>query len=140
MKATLILGSNLSDRELNLQKALEMLSKQMELISVSPVMETQSIGFDGFDFLNQAAVFETELNPFELLKLCKETERAIGRSDSPEYDEDGRRIYHNRLIDIDILECDDMIVNNPELILPHPQKQTRPYVQTLLDKLDSNAQ
>jgi len=135
MLATLILGSNLGDRKLNLQKALDMLSKRMKPLSVSPVIETKAIGFDGFDFLNQAAVFETELSPLELLQLCKETEKNLGRSDSPEYDEEGRRIYHNRLIDIDILKCDDMIVKSQELTIPHPQKKTRPYVKTLLDSL-----
>jgi 2-amino-4-hydroxy-6-hydroxymethyldihydropteridine diphosphokinase len=59
----------------------------------------------------------------------------MGRTDGPEYDADGQRIYHNRIIDIDILFFGDLQLESPRLTLPHPQVFSRPFVGELLAML-----
>nr|MCR4863966.1 2-amino-4-hydroxy-6-hydroxymethyldihydropteridine diphosphokinase [Bacteroidales bacterium] len=55
-----------------------------------------------------------------------------GRRDAPEYAADGSRIYHDRIIDIDILLYGDMKVDEPGLTIPHPQLDTRPFFGDLI--------
>ena len=131
---TLALGSNLGNRESNLKIALNMLSiaigSQPE--AVSPILETEAIGFEGPSFLNQAVRFRTTKSARTILTICKHIERQMGRTDAPEYAEDGTRIYHDRIIDIDILFYGKSKINTPELTVPHPQVETRPYIKELL--------
>lgn len=131
---TLALGSNLGNRESNLKIALNMLDiafgRHPE--SVSPVMETEAVGFEGPAFLNQAVRYRTCKSAKSVLAICKHIERQMGRTDTPEYAEDGSRVYHDRIIDIDILFYGNSTVNTPELIIPHPQVESRPYIKELL--------
>ena len=59
----------------------------------------------------------------------------MGRTDTPEYAPDGSRIYHNRIIDIDILFYGEHSVSTPQLSIPHPQVHSRPFVKQLLEML-----
>jgi 2-amino-4-hydroxy-6-hydroxymethyldihydropteridine diphosphokinase len=56
----------------------------------------------------------------------------MGRKDAPEYAADGSRIYHDRIIDIDILFYGDLRLNTPLLTIPHPQVESRSFVRELL--------
>lgn len=135
MRSVLILGSNLGNREQNLENARKRLFEIFPCKAISPVLETEPVGFEGGDFLNQAVAVETDVSPEELLSICKGIETCMGRADVPEYDAAGRRVYHDRIIDIDILKMGELEVFTPELTIPHPQMESRPYVKILLASL-----
>ena len=131
---TLALGSNLGNRENNLKVALNMLDIALESrpVALSPVLETEAIGFEGPSFMNQLVRYRTAKSARTILEICKHIERQMGRTDAPEYAEDGSRIYHDRIIDIDILFYGKSRINTPELTIPHPQVESRPYIKELL--------
>ena len=136
MIATLILGTNLGDREENLKEAIRRLSLSLgDPLEASDPIETEALGFDGPAFLNQIIRFECKLEPECLLAVCKKIEKSMGRTDRPEY-RSGKRIYHDRIMDIDILTYGDLVISTPELTIPHPQMETRPYVKALLERMD----
>lgn len=133
----LLLGSNLGDREKNLARAREMLAERLQVtLRCSGIMETEAIGFDGADFLNQAVCFEKEMDPFDLLGVTQSCEVEMGREPhSAEYDRNGKREYKDRIIDIDILEFNDLQIDTEKLTLPHPQVLSRPFVKELMKQL-----
>lgn len=138
---TLLLGTNLGDRQANLDEALERLDKAFggRRLRASKVLETEAIGFSGPNFLNMTVVYSSRRSPESVLKLCKRIERAMGRKDPPEYAADGSRIYHDRIIDIDILFYGDLRLSTPLLTIPHPQVESRPFVGLLLEQTNSLA-
>lgn len=137
MQVFLSLGSNIGDKEKNIREALNRLdaAEGMSRTALSEIIGTKAFGFDGADFLNCVAGFSCSLSPEDLLDLCKKTERAMGRMDMPEYNAEGKRIYHDRIIDIDILTYGDEKIDTPTLTIPHPQLETRPFIRTLLEKI-----
>ena len=117
----LALGSNLGDREANLKQAIASLSPQMEVKAKSRVYETPPWGYtDQPKFLNQVVKVDTYVGPEPLLKHLKRLEVALGRVPS----------FENgpRLIDIDILFYDDLVLNTSSLVIPHPQLHERAFV------------
>jgi 2-amino-4-hydroxy-6-hydroxymethyldihydropteridine diphosphokinase len=135
MKTVLSLGSNLGDRDFYLTVARAMLEQKVgELTRMSEVMETKSWGYDSHDYLNQVVECETELEPTELLRVLKEIEVELGRP-AENKTKPGTQDYHDRTIDIDILYYEDVEMDTPELTIPHPRIQERPFIQELLDKL-----
>ena len=135
----LALGSNIGNRQLYIRQALDMLDVEISpRKACSPVEETEALGFDGPPFLNCVASYDTSLPSAKVLEICKMIEKRLGRSDRPEYDEEGKRIYHDRTIDIDILSYGDVTMDTPELRIPHPQVEERPYIRRLLGKLIPN--
>ena len=64
----------------------------------------------------------------DVLDKVKAIERAMGRTDGPEYDAEGKRIYHSRIIDIDILFYGNERIDNERLIIPHKDIENRPFV------------
>lgn len=115
------LGSNLGDRNENLKDAIASLPPQMDVKAKSPVYETPPWGYeDQPRFLNQVVKVQTYLDAEPLLKHIKRLEVALGRKAS---------FRHGpRLIDIDILFYDDLILNTPLLTLPHPHLHERGFV------------
>ena len=130
----LALGSNLGNRKRNLKVALNFLEIALGTSheAISPILETEAIGFEGPAFLNCIVRCKCSKSPLSILKICKKIERDMGRSDTPEYAPDGTRIYHDRVIDIDILMYGKRRIDTPELTIPHPQVETRPYIKELL--------
>lgn len=117
----LSLGSNLGSREENLRKAIEKLKLLGSVIKVSPVYETEPYGyFDQPKFLNCAVLLETNLKPDELLNKIKSIERELGRKEATHWKE--------RIIDIDIVLLEDLIMETPPLTIPHPDMQYREFV------------
>lgn len=132
------LGSNLGDRKANITKALELLEQAFGTApeAVSGIVESKAQGFEGPDFLNCAARFACSLDPFEVLRRCKAVERKMGRrTRAPRYDAEGRRKYSSRIIDIDILLYGDIEIDTPELSVPHPRMQERPFVTGPLSEI-----
>ncbi|MBP5635638.1 MAG: 2-amino-4-hydroxy-6-hydroxymethyldihydropteridine diphosphokinase [Bacteroidales bacterium] len=128
------LGSNLGDRQRNLERALELMDAAFgcHYLRVSPFLETEAWGFEGEPFLNCAVVYALEDKPERVLRRCKRIERRMGRRGRPEYDAEGKRTYRSRIIDIDILLYGDRTVDTPELAIPHPRMGERAFVQDTL--------
>jgi 2-amino-4-hydroxy-6-hydroxymethyldihydropteridine diphosphokinase len=119
--AYLGLGSNLGDRQANLDRALDFLSQRLRVEKVSPVYDSEPVGnVEQPRFLNLVCQVTTNLSPEALLALVKGIENKLGRwggaSDTP------------RTIDIDILLYGDQVVKTPELVIPHPRMTKRAFV------------
>lgn len=124
----LALGTNLGNRQANLKAAREALSPQMSIKAKSHVYETPPWGYaDQADFLNQALKVETYLEPEALLKHLKRLEVALGRVPSIQ--------NGPRLIDIDILFYDDLVMDTPGLVIPHPRLHERNFVLVPLNDI-----
>jgi 2-amino-4-hydroxy-6-hydroxymethyldihydropteridine diphosphokinase len=117
----LALGTNLGDRLANLKQAIASLTPQLDVKSKSQVYETPPWGFeDQPKFLNQVVKAKTYLDAEPLLKHLKRLEVALGRKES----------FPNgpRLIDLDILFYDDLVVERPSIMIPHPRLHERGFV------------
>ena len=131
------LGTNQGDRQANIAEALRRLDAAIgrPYEALSSIIETKSWGFEGPDFLNCVVRYRTARRPQTLLQICKRIERAMGRRGAQEYDADGRRIYRDRPIDIDILLYGDERIDTPELQIPHPLMYQRPFVMGPLEEI-----
>lgn len=141
-RVTLILGSDLGDREanLNIAKSLiitELASYLFSDITETEVIESQAWGFESQKlFLNQAISFLTTVTPEQMLSVCKWVEQKMGRAEhQAQYDSDGKRVYSSRIIDIDIVLFADVVMNTPELTIPHPQIREREYAVKLISRM-----
>lgn len=122
------LGSNLGNRLSNLKNAISNFTPQMDVKKKSPVYETPPWGYaDQPAFLNQVVMAETYLEPEDLLGHLKRLETVLGREPS----------FQNgpRLIDLDILFYDDIIVDSPPLMIPHPRLHQRAFVLVPLNDI-----
>ena len=137
------LGSNLGDRRKNLERALTLLDEGFghHYTALSRMIETKAWGFKGDKFLNACVLYRIyrkgspEEQGHEILALCKEIERTLGRDEKPEYDADGNRIYHNRTIDIDILFYGTEHIDTEDLTVPHPLIAERDFVKIPLAEI-----
>lgn len=119
------LGANLGDRETNIKLAIKQISELIgPVVRQSALLETAPWGFNSTNtFINAAVCSQTSLSPREVLKAIQDIERALGRTQKST---DGQ--YHDRPIDIDILLYDDLHVNEPDLVIPHPHMNKRQFV------------
>jgi len=119
------LGSNLGDRIVHLRSAIERLSpvRLSEHLLLSPVFETEPVDCpEGSGaFYNAVIEIETDLAPLELLAATQAIERALGR---PEV----RAVNAPRTLDLDLLYYDDLSLEAPGLLLPHPRMFQRAFV------------
>ncbi len=122
--AYLCLGSNLGDKLGNIQQAVRMLTQtsMVTVVRSSAFYETEPWGNKELDwFVNAVIEVKTKLSPRELLDLCKNTEIQMGRKKTES------KNYEPRNIDIDILFYGDLIINEPDLIIPHPHLHERAF-------------
>lgn len=131
------LGSNLGDREENLQKAVQLLEKRAgKLISRSAFYYSEPWGFESENgFVNICIAMECEADPVALLDITQETEKEIGRMKKS-----AGGVYSDRLIDIDILLIDDLIIREERLTVPHPLMEKRAFVLEPLSEIAANLQ
>ncbi len=125
-------GSNVGDRADHLRGAVRMLEERgVEVEAVSSIYETEPVGevLDQADFLNAAVRIRTELEPEELLDLCKAVEAERGR------DLDAAR-HGPRPLDVDLLLLGDLELETDRLTLPHREVTTRRFVLAPLLELD----
>jgi 2-amino-4-hydroxy-6-hydroxymethyldihydropteridine diphosphokinase len=140
-QALLALGSNLGERSENLQKALALLGEnaQISICKVSGFYETSPVGMRPNDpampFINAAVWVKTDMTPLELLRFCLTIEQTFGRNRDMLEEKQG---YSSRSIDLDILFFDELILQNPELDLPHPRLQERAFVLVPLAEIASD--
>ena len=125
----LSLGTNLGNREQNLEAVLQELPPEVTILESSPVYQTEPWGYlDQPDFLNQVLAVETTLSPDELLDYVKGIEKKIGRKPSVR--------FGPRIVDIDILFYGDRIISEENLVIPHPRIKDRAFVLIPLAELD----
>jgi 2-amino-4-hydroxy-6-hydroxymethyldihydropteridine diphosphokinase len=126
------LGSNVGDRAGHLRAAIEMLGERgVEVEAVSSSYETEPVGevLDQPDFLNAAIRIRTELEPEQLLDVCKEIEAERGRAlDAPR--------HSPRPLDVDLLLLGDLELTTDRLTLPHPEVTSRRFVLAPLLELN----
>jgi 2-amino-4-hydroxy-6-hydroxymethyldihydropteridine diphosphokinase len=125
--AAIALGSNLAspwgDREANLREAIARVAKLGEVRAVSSFHDTAPVGFtEQPNFLNAAMLLDTELEPVELMRALLAIERAMGR------DRASVPAKGPRMIDLDLLLMDDVVLQTDELTLPHPAMAERRFV------------
>ena len=117
------LGANLGERARQLAQAVSALASHPQLLlrQVSPVYETAPVGYAAQpNFLNMVIAVEATCDPLTLLRFCQQVEERLGRVRSfPKAP---------RTIDIDLLLCDDIILETDELTLPHPRLLERQFV------------
>jgi 2-amino-4-hydroxy-6-hydroxymethyldihydropteridine diphosphokinase len=117
------LGSNLGDREKNIEEALRRLKAEgaATILAVSSFYETEPVGGPKQGkYINGAAKAVTRLDPKELLNALKKIEEAIGRKSAPK--------DHAREIDLDILLYDDLVLKADGIEIPHPRMHERAFV------------
>ncbi|MFC1963432.1 2-amino-4-hydroxy-6-hydroxymethyldihydropteridine diphosphokinase [Chloroflexota bacterium] len=122
------LGSNMGDREENLFRAVKQLREKVIIKELSSIYETDPVGYEQQPkFLNTVISGTTELNPFELLDFIKMVESVLGRVTN----------FQNgpRPIDIDILFYNNIVLNTPKIIIPHPRFAERAFVLVPLEEI-----
>jgi len=126
------LGTNLGNLSANIIKALEDIHERIGIVkSQSSFYSTEPWKFESENkFLNAVAEVETPLSPMELLSQIIVIEREMGRKDKS-----SNGVYHDRIIDIDILLYDDLVVNENTLVIPHPLMTERLFVMQPLAEI-----
>ncbi|HSD15114.1 MAG TPA: 2-amino-4-hydroxy-6-hydroxymethyldihydropteridine diphosphokinase [Flavobacterium sp.] len=130
-QVVLSLGSNQGNRLENIQICISLIHKTIgTVIRVSKIYETPSWGFDSDAFYNCALLLHTSLSAEKVLSKILEAEKQLGRI------RNGQLGYQARIIDIDIISFDELVLETETLHIPHPQMQNRLFV--LLPMQDLN--
>jgi 2-amino-4-hydroxy-6-hydroxymethyldihydropteridine diphosphokinase len=131
-QAAVALGSNLGDSYATLAAAIKTLAHApgMALQAQSPVYRTVAVGPPQPDYLNACALFATKLDPHAVLATLLQTEVHFGRV--------RRERWGPRLLDLDLLLFDDLILNQPNLQIPHPRMTERAFVLVPLNDIAPN--
>jgi 2-amino-4-hydroxy-6-hydroxymethyldihydropteridine diphosphokinase len=126
------IGSNLGKRRENCLRAIESIERKGILVTrKSSLYETEPWGVkDQPPFLNMSIEVETDLNPLELFSVLKDIERQQGREESVR--------WGPRVIDLDILLYDDIVMKEERLTIPHPLLHERGFVLIPLNEIAPN--
>ena len=121
----LALGTNLSDKEQNLNSAIDLIIKKIGKVEKkSSFYKTAPDGFvSENDFLNAVVAVKTKLSVYQVLKQTGKIEKILGRTKKSK-----NETYSDRIIDIDILAYKNLIINTKKLTLPHPKLHLRKFV------------
>ena len=121
MKVVMALGSNLGDREANIEGAVAELNKIIEITHLSSLIQTDPVGGPAQpQYLNAVAIGESDLSPEELLQEALRIESELGRVRLEK--------WGPRIIDIDLITVGDIVMNSETLTLPHPFAHLRSFV------------
>lgn len=125
----LSLGTNLGDKKHNLSFAIQSLKKEAGTVThLSSIYESNAWGYDsGNNYYNCCIAITTSLTPHELLKVTEAIEQSMGRLKTT--------TYTDRVIDIDILFYDNLIIHEASLVIPHPQIEKRGFVLLPLNEI-----
>ncbi|HEX3034160.1 MAG TPA: 2-amino-4-hydroxy-6-hydroxymethyldihydropteridine diphosphokinase [Thermodesulfobacteriota bacterium] len=122
------IGSNLGNRAENCATAIREMSNFAKISAVSSIYETEPVGRENQpDFINCITKIETGLSPYELLLSLLSVENKLGRKHTQK--------WGPRIIDLDILFYDDLIVDSGELTIPHPRAHLRRFVLEPLSEI-----
>ncbi len=133
-KIYLGIGSNLADKKLNIQTAIKKIESEIgRVVKVSSYFYSQPLGFQSEnDFVNVVVEVLTDFTPEILLKKNQQIEQQMGRVKPL-----GVR-YADRIIDIDILAYDNLVMNTENLQIPHSKMLERDFVLTPFAKISPN--
>lgn len=122
-KVFLLFGGNLNNPAKKIAEAIVMVEQSIgPLHQKSALYESEPWGFEHENnFINQLAIFNSQLSPHEILKIILNIEQKMGRSRNSKH-------YEARIIDIDILFYDQVIIKTNDLEIPHPRIQERRFV------------
>lgn len=148
-KVYLGLGSNLGNRQQNIEDAVRLVQERVgQVVRQSSLMESEPWGFEScHNFLNAVILCQTTKTPHEVLTLTQQIERDLGRKKKstrltvekstrlPVSQKLSDRQYADRPIDIDILLYDDLTVDEPDLKIPHPLMHKRDFVMKPLREI-----
>jgi len=117
------LGSNKGDKSENLNAAAQLIKSRVgEVVKVSQVFKNLAQGFESEnEFFNVCLICKTHLNPFEILMELQSIEKQLGRIKTKE-------IYEDRVIDLDIIFYDQLIIQTENLKIPHEKYHERDFV------------
>ena len=144
MRIYLGIGSNLGDRDTNLRTAIELIHERVgECLACSSIYRSAPQGFvSENEFANIVAVCETDYSPEQVLLITQTIEREMGRTQKSQ-----NGIYHDRVIDIDLLQAyipdyDSRFgipieYKSETLILPHPRMTERDFVMIPLREVEN---
>lgn len=133
-RAVLALGSNLGESESTIERAVvDLREAGMRILRVSPLYRTAPVGGPAGqpDYVNAVIEVSTSLRPYELLKLCNAVEAAHHRE---------RLVrWGPRTLDIDVIDYEGVVSDDPVLTLPHPRAHERSFVLTPWARMDPEA-
>ena len=127
--ASITLGSNIGNKIFNIKKAIDYVSKSVEIKRISDYYETEPWGYTSKNsFVNAGIIIETICPPAELLVFLKQIEKKMGRVRT-------ERGYQDRIIDLDIMTFDHVKLNTINLVIPHPKIAERKFSIVILKDL-----
>lgn len=127
-KVYLGLGSNIGKSKENIERAISLLGKKVNIVSKSSYYRTEPVGFkDQPWFLNMVIEVETDLEPIELLDFTQGIEKEMKRVKT--------RLNGPRIIDIDILLYNNLKMDSERLSIPHPRMQDRAFVMVPMHEI-----
>ena len=119
----LSIGTNIGDRERNIENAVKALGEVGKVTAISPIYTSEPWGFESENgFYNIALTMESELLPLDLLQETQRIEKELGRTAKT------TTTYTDRIIDIDLIDYDNQIIDTPTLTLPHKLMHQRNFV------------
>lgn len=131
-KVYLSLGTNLGNRKRNIREAIDKIGEQIGVVErQSALYETEPWGYSSpNDFINSCVMVLTAMAPRQVLEATQRIEQEMGRILMSVNGE-----YHDRIIDIDILMIDDLVIDEPDFKIPHPLMEERDFVMKPLKEI-----
>jgi 2-amino-4-hydroxy-6-hydroxymethyldihydropteridine diphosphokinase len=133
-KVYLALGTNLGNKSILLLQAIGHIAEKVGIfLAISSIYKTKPWGFESEnDFLNQVVCVETLLPPAEVLSVTQSIEKTIGRKQKTTHS------YQDRIIDIDMIAYDGLVLHSENLQLPHPLFHKRHFVLEPMNEIAPN--
>ena len=131
-KVYLSLGTNLGNRKRNIREAIDKIGEQIGVVErQSALYETKPWGYSSPNaFINSCVMVLTAMAPRQVLEATQRIEQEMGRILKSVNGE-----YHDRIIDIDILMIDDLVIDEPDFKIPHPLMEERDFVMKPLKEI-----
>ena len=131
-KVYLSLGTNLGNRKRNIREAIDKIGEQIGVIErQSALYETKPWDYSSPNaFINSCVMVLTAMAPRQVLEATQRIEQEMGRILKSVNGE-----YHDRIIDIDILMIDDLVIDEPDFKIPHPLMEERDFVMKPLKEI-----
>lgn len=132
MKLLVSLGSNIGDKQQNIERAIALINEKIgSVVKKSSFYTTEPVGFTSDNnFINAAIEVKTNLPIYRILKITQKIERLMGRTQKS-----SKGVYHDRVIDIDILIYGNKKIHSARLTVPHPRMYERDFVMQPLREI-----
>lgn len=132
MKLFVSLGSNIGDKQQNIERAIALIDDKIgSVVKKSSFYTTEPVGFTSDNnFINAAIEVKTDLPIYRILKITQKIERLMGRTQKS-----SKGVYHDRVIDIDILMYGNKKIHSARLTVPHPRMYERDFVMQPLREI-----